>query len=325
MEKHVFVICAYRESPYLEACIRSLIGQKSGNYGADSMKPDGASEVGKNIIISTSTPNDFISGMGEKYGIPVHVSCKSGKLAPNCSSHKSGIAGDWNSALVCGRAAGADYVTLAHQDDVYEPEYRNSVLKAAEEALRQGENPQIVFTDYYEIRERMADAAKDRIGRAVLGKTRTKSTAVKCSASEFREDSNRNLEIKRRLLTPLKNHRLRQTTFGKRCAIRLGNAICCPAVTYVMKNIIENPFRENMGSNIDWQLWEELSRQNGSFVYVPEKLMGHRIHENSTTSALIADSERASEDEYMLRKFWPGWAARMLARPYRQAEESNRT
>ena len=27
--KHVFAICAYKDSPYLESCIRSLMGQRA--------------------------------------------------------------------------------------------------------------------------------------------------------------------------------------------------------------------------------------------------------------------------------------------------------
>lgn len=306
MNCHIFVVCAYRESPYLEACIRSLAGQEA---------PADKNE----IILATSTPNAYITGLGEKYGIPVRVGTG------------GSIAADWNHALACGRAAGADYVTLAHQDDVYEPGYREAVLSAAAEAVRQGENPQIVFTDYYEIREEITGAVQSGRNGCGTQENETRSrireddlAVSESSLTEVRQDSNRNLAIKRRLLAPLKNRGLRRISFGKRCAIRFGNAICCPAVTYVIRNIPENPFRDNMGSNIDWQLWEELSRQKGSFLYLPEKLMGHRIHEGSTTSELIADSERAGEDEYMLRKFWPGWMAHIIARPYRQAEKSNR-
>ena len=54
MEKHTFAICAYKESPYLEECIKSLKSQT----------------VKSNIIIVTSTPNQFISDLSEKYHLP---------------------------------------------------------------------------------------------------------------------------------------------------------------------------------------------------------------------------------------------------------------
>ena len=52
---HTFAICAYRESPYLEECIRSVLNQ--------SMKTS--------VIITTSTPNHHIRSIAEKYGVPV--------------------------------------------------------------------------------------------------------------------------------------------------------------------------------------------------------------------------------------------------------------
>ena len=50
---HTFAICAYKESPYLEECILSLKNQT----------------VKSNIIMATSTPNEWIQGLAEKYEI----------------------------------------------------------------------------------------------------------------------------------------------------------------------------------------------------------------------------------------------------------------
>ena len=49
--KHTFVICAYKESPYLESCIKSLKAQI----------------VKSDIKIATSTPNDYIYNVAKKY------------------------------------------------------------------------------------------------------------------------------------------------------------------------------------------------------------------------------------------------------------------
>ena len=51
---HTFVICAYHESEYLENCIRSLKKQTTLS----------------NVILSTSTPNQTIYALCEKYGNP---------------------------------------------------------------------------------------------------------------------------------------------------------------------------------------------------------------------------------------------------------------
>ena len=53
MKKHTFAICAYKESKYLEACIQSLKKQT----------------VKTNIILVTSTPNQYIEDLCKKYEI----------------------------------------------------------------------------------------------------------------------------------------------------------------------------------------------------------------------------------------------------------------
>lgn len=118
---HTFVILAYKESPYLEECIRSIMAQ---------------SEKGQTIIC-TSTPNDYIAGLAEKYDIPVKV-----------SEDSTGIGSDWNYAY---DQAETRLVTLAHQDDIYERNF----LKRTLEGINNADTPLIAFTDYYEIQRTM--------------------------------------------------------------------------------------------------------------------------------------------------------------------------
>ena len=56
-DKHTFVICAYKESSFLEECIESLEEQT----------------VTSTIIMVTSTPCDYISNMAQKHGIELYV------------------------------------------------------------------------------------------------------------------------------------------------------------------------------------------------------------------------------------------------------------
>ena len=257
-----FVILAYKESPYLPRCIESLRQQT----------------VPVRLVISTSTGNRFIDETAKRFGIPV-------------ITHKlHGIANDWNAALSC---AATNLVTLAHQDDIYDPSYAESILDAFEKARQGGERPQILFTDYYEIR----------------------------GTNKVYE--NKNLKVKRKLLRPLLSVKKRGRTAAKRGCLCFGNAICCPAVTYVMENLPFPLFEEGFGSNIDWQAWEKISREQGSFIYIPQQLMGHRIHEESTTTALIENNERGREDFAMLRRFWPSWIASLIGKFYARAEDSN--
>lgn len=115
---HTFAICAYGESPYLEACILSLRHQT----------------VPTNLLMVTSTPNDLIRSLAEKYKIPLYI-----------HEGERGITQDWNFAYA---KAGTAYVTLAHQDDLYHSRYVETMLQY----MKSSAKPLIFFTDYAEIR-----------------------------------------------------------------------------------------------------------------------------------------------------------------------------
>lgn len=75
---------------------------------------------------------------------------------------------------------------------------------------------------------------------------------------------------------------------------------------------------------MDWETWENISKEEGRFVYVPQKLMGHRIHEESETSATIQENVRTKEDYVMFKKFWPDFIAKKLTKIYSASEVSNK-
>ena len=130
---HTFVICAYKESAFLEECVKSLVGQT----------------VKTNIVIATSTPNATIDAIASKYGIDVCV-----------NTGEAGITGDWNFGV---SLAKTPYVTIAHQDDIYEPTYAESIIKKATKYKK----PLIAFSDYYEIKngERIDNSGVIKIKR----------------------------------------------------------------------------------------------------------------------------------------------------------------
>ena len=111
---HTFVVCAYKESPFLRDCLVSLTKQT----------------LPARILMATSTPNDAIRSLAEEFGVPLFISDK-----------PSGIGRDWNFAVSC---AETDFVTIAHQDDVYQPDY----LKTLQEYGQKAKDPLILFTDY---------------------------------------------------------------------------------------------------------------------------------------------------------------------------------
>ncbi len=254
---HTFALCAYKESSFLEECILSLKNQS----------------IKSNIIIATSTPNEHISRLAEKYGLEVFV-----------NTGVAGIAGDWNFALKC---VNTPLVTIAHQDDIYEPLYLESIL----EGFNSAKNPIICFTHYAELRD----------GKKVY--------------------KNKLLNIKKLMLSPLKL--FKNSIFVRRRVLSLGCPICCPSVSFVTDIIKSNPFESGFKSDLDWQKWEVLSKKKGAFIYISKPLMCHRIHEESATTEIIGDNLRTKEDFAMYCKFWPKWIARILAKAYSASEKSN--
>lgn len=256
---HTFAICAYKQSPYLEECVKSL---KNQTYSSK-------------IIMVTSTPNDYIEKICQKHEVPLYI-----------NTGESGIVQDWNFAYKLSESA---YITIAHQDDVYLPEYASNIM----ENIKRATKPLIAFSDYGELRE----------GQAVL--------------------DNKILKIKRLMLSPLKLKKNQESRFIRRRILSFGCPICCPSVTFVKENLPEPVFEKGFRSDEDWQAWEKISKYQGSFVYVDEILMCHRIHEDSETSLILGDNARSQEDYEMFCKFWPRPIARILAKLYSISEKSN--
>lgn len=115
--KHAFCVVAYGESPFLRACMESIVAQQ----GAHST-----------VVVTTSTPSGFIDGLAADFALPVVV-----------NRERCGIGADWNFAL---GATDAELVTLAHQDDLYRPAY------AAQMQAMYARHPQtlIAFSDFQE-------------------------------------------------------------------------------------------------------------------------------------------------------------------------------
>ena len=208
------------------------------------------------------------------------------KLPLYINEGEKGIANDWNFAY---QKANTKLVTLCHQDDIYEETYIEKIL----ERINKKKKTLIAFSDYGELR----DGAK--------------------------VTKNKLLAIKRMLLFPLRFSFFQQSVWIRRRCLSLGNCICCPAVTYVKENLPERIFFEKYKSNVDWQTWEAISRQKGSFLFLPEILMYHRIHQESTTTEIIGESLRTKEDYEMFRKFWPDFIAKRISKVYQTSEDSN--
>ena len=256
-KNHTFVICAYKESGYLEECIKSILNQN----------------IKSNVIISTSTPNDFIKEMSQKYNLPLFI-----------NEGIKGIGEDWNFGI---SKALTDYVTIAHQDDIYEKNYLEEIVNN----LEKGNDFIIAFTDYREIKN---------------------GEKIKLT---------KNLKIKKILLFPLKI--FKKSKFIKRRLLSLGSPICCPSVTINKKITGENPYKTEMKCDLDWDTWDKMSRYDEKFLYISKELIQHRIHEESETSNLIENNVRLEEDLVMLEKYWPKPIAKFIMKFYKNAIKTN--
>jgi glycosyltransferase involved in cell wall biosynthesis len=115
---HIFIICAYKENKYLEKCIKSVIDQT----------------IKSNVILSTSTPNDYINDLADKYHLNIKINKGIGDQADNFNFAYS--------------QAKTQLVTICHQDDFYHETYLEKLLKFLNKSTR----PLIFFTNYFEVR-----------------------------------------------------------------------------------------------------------------------------------------------------------------------------
>jgi hypothetical protein len=260
MVNHTFVVLAYKESEFLRACIESLKAQS----------------VPSVIILSTSTPSPFLEDICRDFDIPMRV-----------NEGEKGIAGDWNFAY---QQATTQYVTLAHQDDIYEPTYTEELVACAQarpDAL-------FAFSDYYEI---------------IQG---------------HRTDGTPNLFVKRLLRTLSFFHQRHvASTFRKRVLFAFGCPIPCPSVMFNKSVLNDFRFLNDYSINLDWDAWYRLASLPGSIACVPRNLLGHRLHSTSETTAGIGDSRRLNEDRDMFARIWPAPLARVLASVYELGYRGN--
>ncbi len=226
------------------------------------------------MLIATSTPNRHIAELARQHGVPVRVN----------PQHGGGIGADWNFALA---QAPRGWVTLAHQDDVYLPDFGREIGKA----LSRNPDAVLAFSGYEEV-----------------------------EGNEPRPTSTL-LLIKKALLELGFLGRSRASSrFSKTNALRFGCAIPCPAVTLRSDGI---GFDTELKVDLDWAAWLEMARAPGAFVYVRRALMQHRVHPESETSAAISAGIRLSEDWTILESLWPAFIARAILASYRIAYRSN--
>lgn len=255
MRFHTFVICAYEQSPYLEACIRSLKAQT----------------VPTEILCTTSTPSLWLDALLEKYNIPLYI-----------RDGQSNIQDDWNFAV---KKAESQYVTIAHQDDLYSRHYVEELCKAHKK--------------WPDMTVFMSDAILIRHGKLTWG-----------GAVEI---------VKKILRLPWRIHGLCHISGVKKSGLFFGNPVMCPSCSYRKEKLSLPLFSGNYGFVLDWECMRKLAEKPGRFVCVEKPLLYYRVHDGATTKACIRDHRREQEERQMFEKMWPERIAAGLMVWYRLA------
>ncbi len=197
---------------------------------------------------------------------------------------ESSIAADWNFAL---RQAQTSWVTIAHQDDIYHPAFTEQVVK------RSNANILIAFTNY-------EDVVNDAIRKASL-----------------------NAWVKQTLLLPFKFSSQISNKFIKKSILAFGDPICCPSVTFHKAKLHNFLFSADYTCALDWLAWLQLAKADGAFAYIPKKLMQHRIHPGSETTAQLHSGVRKKEELQLLEQIWGRRIARIIGRLYALGHKDN--
>lgn len=191
------------------------------------------------------------------------------------NTNRNGFAGDLNFAF---SAAETKYVTLCHQDDRFEPKYLENMMKAADEY----NNGLLFHTDYFEMRPQ--------------GKV----------------DNTMNIMIKRLMIRLAYGFRNAiKSNWLKRMLVSFGQPICTGSVMYNKGKIGKPKYDARFVVSPEWAEYLRYTKINGTFVYIPKKLYGYRVHPGQITADGLEN--RRDEDREMFCRIWPRPLARFLA------------
>ncbi|MFH1379292.1 MAG: glycosyltransferase [bacterium] len=244
MSNHSFAVVAYKDSPYLEECLKSLQRQ---SYQSS-------------IMVFTSTPSSYIESMCNNLNVRMEI-----------NPHRASIAEDWSFAF---NRSSTKYVTLAHQDDIYMPEYAQICMNSMNESKKK---VLLIFTNYREILDNSMVRA---LSPALFVKRILLNTA-----SMFGSGFN--------------------SIFTKKMLLSLGNMVSCPTVMYNKELIGEFNFSSAYSYNLDWDAWLRFSDMDGAYRYIKRPVVSHRIHSSSETNAHIMSENRRKEEKDIFRRIWP--------------------
>ncbi len=258
--RHSFVIPAYGFSPYLRDCIQSLQAQR----------------VSSSILVTSSTPSPELSALCAELSVELRINADGGSISR-----------DWNYAY---EQANSAFVTLAHQDDIYDPAYTECLLPL----MQSSASTLIAFSDYNEL---------------VDGQVRS---------------FNALLFVKRCILFAVYGFgRSIGAGLRKRLLVSFGSPISCPTVMFNKALIGAIDFSAHFQVNLDWDAWRRLSLRKGRFACTRRRLVLHRIYADSQTTYGLRSQLRQTEDREIFHQLWPAFIARLLSKVYALCYPSN--
>lgn len=249
-----FIIPVHDKSIYLEDCIESLKNQT----------------INCEIIICTAIMSDWLVNIANHYSIPIILNNNGGSIAK-----------DWNFAIQ--HKTSTDIKVLAHQDDIYLPEYAFSVINFFKKNIAAN----FLFTG-------LSELDGDKISTINL-----------------------RIFIKKILLTM---SFIGRETISKRGdywrLLAFGCPVPCPTVAYRASLADSFLFSDKYRVNLDWDAWSRLANKGVTCGYIPKQLVIHRIHEGSETKKAISSSVRFNEDRILFSRYWPKWILPILLSIY---------
>ena len=220
------------------------------------------------IVVTTSTPCAHIERIAMEFDVPVTI-----------NPERRGIGSDWNFGLA---QASSRFVTLAHQDDLYVPEFLARSLDLF------ARHPQIslTFTNYQEISD---------------------DGTPRSSKISFVKDT---------LLAVFAGRREIIQGGRGRMLLSFGNPISCSSVTIDREKLGSFRFSEELSSNLDWEAWLDLLEGGRAFAYCPLRLVERRYNDLTETRQAIRDGRRRAEDHRIFARLWPRPIARAMLAVY---------
>ena len=256
-----FAIPCRDAGPFLEPLLESLLAQTRQDFTlllVDDASRDGSVERARRVA-------------GER-------------LAIHRNEPARGIGGNWNR---CVELSATPFVCIAHQDDVYAPDYLARLVAALEARPDAG----------------MAHCRAGAIDAA--------GAPIASPAERFKEH--------------FWSHAPGRDRAAHYQRLWRGNFVCCPAVTYRREALAAvGPFATDLRFALDWQYWFRMLRAGWGIVDVPDLLLHYRRHDDAASRGATADRSRFAEELAVLGEAAATGAAAGLLRPGRRASPALR-